>query len=240
MADTNAKIKADIQRLDVGSEKITFFSIDTSLYGGVVYNFVSGTDSGVEIVFNGTTYYPVPIEISSVDTSGKDLPRPTMVMGNVGMTFVGVLLAYEDGVGCKVTRTQTLRKYLDGYADADTAAHLPIDIFYIEQKLTHNKFQIEWELVSPTDVGDQNIPREQAVNTCGHFYRVYKSGALDYTFATCEYTDSRYYTADGVATTVANDVCGKNLSDCRLRYPNNTDELPFKGFPGIGKIGRDY
>lgn len=237
---TNPKIKSDIQSLNPGSEKIELFSLDATAFGGIVYYFVAGTDAGSAVVFNGITYHPLPVKITGVKTSGKELPRPKMTVANVGLTFVGLVNAYQDAVGCKVTRIQTFKKYIDGHAGADSNAQFPADIYYIEQKVSQNKFQIEWELVSPIDVGDRKIPRNQVLNTCGNFYRIYTAGAFDYSFSTCPYTGSGYFAATGVTTTADSDVCGKRLSDCELRYPLKTDELPFKGCPGVGKIGRSY
>lgn len=240
---TNEKIKSDIQKLDIGSELVELFSLDATILGGEVYYFTPQTENNSAIVFNGITYLPLPVEITGMEITGDGrLPRPRLKVANVGLTFVGLINYCNDAIGCKVTRTRTFRKYIDGHSGADSNAKFPADVFYIEQKISQNKFQIEWELVSPIDIGNKKIPRGQVLNTCSHFYRMYVDGLFDYTHATCPYAGSSYFKSDGTITitTASNDNCGKRLSDCELRYPLKTDQLPFKGFPGIGMVGRVY
>jgi lambda family phage minor tail protein L len=250
---TNESIKTDIQRLDVGSELVDMYSLDATIFGGAVYYFTPMTDpvitdvDGVKtirneaVVFNGITYLPIPVEFSGMETPGDGtLPRPRMKVSNVTLTFLGLINAYQDAVGAKVTRIRTFRKYIDGHAGADATAQFPADIFYIEQKLMQTKYFIEWELVSPLDIGNKMLPRNQVLSSCGHAYRVWKDGAFVTTYATCPYAGTNYFTASGVVTTDNLDKCGKRLSDCELRYPLTTDQLPFKGFPGVGLIGRQY
>lgn len=238
---TNSKIKADIQRLDVGSSLVSLYALDASAIGGAVYYFTPMTDGGKPVVFNGITYYPLPVEITGMEVTGDGrLPRPRMRVGNVLLTFVGLVNACNDAVGAKVTRLRTFAKYIDGHSAADANAQFPADVFYIEQKISQNKELIEWELVTPLDIGNMMIPRFQAITYCQHRYRIYVAGELSYDYATCPFNGERYFTAAGEMTSADKDVCGKKLSDCELRYPLASDQLPFKGFPGVGQVGRAY
>lgn len=239
---TNSKIKADIQKLDVGSELVELFCLDASPLGGPVHYFTSMTDEGGSPVqFNGIIYAPLPVRITGMEiTADGRLPRPKMEVSTVLLTFVALVNSYNDGVGCRVTRIRTFSKYIDGHAEADSNAQFPQDVFYIEQKTLQTKTIIEWELVSPLDIGNARLPLYQTTSYCCHTYRLYTGGSMSYDNATCPYNGGSYFKEDGSTTTIANDACGKKLSDCELRYPLSSDQLPFKGFPSIGQVGRAY
>ena len=238
---TNSKIKNDIQRLDVGSELVELYVLDAMVLGGDLYPFTPMTEGGQAVVFNGLTYYPLPVQFEGMEVTGDGrLPRPRMRVANVNLTFVGLVNAYNDAVGAKVTRIRTFRKYIDGHAEADANAQFPADVFFIEQKVLQTKTYIEWELVSPLDIGSLMLPRNQCIAYCQNRYRIWKDGAFSYLRATCPYTGVGYFKEDGSPTVAGSDRCGKRLSDCELRYPLPTDQLPFKGFPGIGQVGGAY
>jgi len=236
---TNVKIKSDIQRLDVASELVELFVLDATKIGGDTYYFTPATEGGSNIMFNGIEYSQLPVEVTGMEVLGDGrLPRPRLRVANVNLTFVALVNSCQDAIGAKVTRLRTFKKYIDGHAGADSNAMFPPDVYYIEQKVAQNKTMIEWELVSPLDIGTKMLPKAQCLSSCQHRYRVYREGAFTYTYATCPYTGTDYFNAAGAATTVDLDMCGKKLSDCKLRYPNNSDQLPLKGFPGIGQLSQ--
>lgn len=237
---TNAKIKSDIQKLNIQSELIELYELDATSLGGSTYYFVPGTVSGTAVVFNGITYSPLPVEVTGMDwdSDGK-LPRPKIRVANVNLTFGAFVNAYNDGIGAKITRKRTFRKYLDEQAEADPNAEFPHDVFYIEQKTAQNKFYIEWELVAPVDIEGRFVPKGQVIAICPRIYRRWDGEEFVYNDNNqCPYTGTDYFTEQGVATTSGNDRCGKKLRDCELRFPNQV--LPFKGFPGVGQISRQY
>lgn len=238
---TNAKIKNDIQQLDIGSDLIDLFEIDaTDLGGGISYLTPMTDGDGGNIDFNGNTYIALPMQVEGMEILGDGkLPRPTLSISNISLAFIGLINTYQDGIGAKVTRLRTFKKYLDGAAGADPSAEFPRDVFYIEQKIVQTKNVIQWELVAPIDIGNQMIPRHQALPYCQHRYRIYDSG-FDYTLATCPYTGTDYFNGAGEAVTIAADSCGRKLSDCELRYSAADDQLPFKGFPVVGQISQGY
>ena len=50
----------------------------------------------------------------------------------------------------------------------------------------------------------------------------------------CSYTGTDYYDVNGnTVSTLAQDVCGKRVASCKLRFGENA-ELPFGSFPGAG------
>jgi len=238
---TNAKIKSDIQKLAIETDIVDLYSIDASSLGGSVYFFTPMVSGGSNLYFNGVEYVQLPVEITGLESTGDGrLPRPRMKVSNINLTFVGFVNTYNDGLGAKVTRTRTFRKYLDDEIDADPNAVFPSDIFYIEQKVSQNKISIEWELVSPIDFANRFLPKLQVLQYCQHRYRLFDGTSFDYSTATCPYTGTDYFKYDGTSTTIANDMCGKKLFDCKLRYTSQNDQLPFKGFPVVGQIGAAY
>lgn len=237
--DTNSLIKTDIQRLNIDSELVDLWSFNTTNYGGTIYYFTPMVDDNHDIVkFNGIEYIPLPVQITGIEMTGDGrLPRPRLTLGNVSAAFIGIINQYQDGVGCKVTRIRTFKKYIDDHSESNTAARFPSDIYYVEQKTMQNRTSVEWELVTPMDIGDMKLPRNQGISYCQHRYRIYKDGS--FINGTCPYVGSSYFKKDGSITTITLDSCGKKLTDCELRYPGNV-QLPFKGFPDIGTLGRAY
>lgn len=233
---TNQSIKEDIQKLNVGSALIELYKLDLTPVGGSIYYFTKGPLNGATIEFNGVPYPPIPIETEGFEYPGNGkMPRPTIRFSNVLLSFLSTVITYKDMVGAVLTRRRTFKKYLDGEASADPYAQFPADIYYVERKIKQNKYLIELQLICALDLENLFIPKRQCLDICTHRYSTTES------WATCPYDGSEgYFDDEGNSTTLANDKCGKKLFDCRLRYPNPNDKLPFKGFPGIGQIGSSY
>ena len=77
-----------------------------------------------------------------------------------------------------------------------------------------------------TDSPNKRVPQRQLIgNICQWEYRS----------SECSYTGSNYWKADdSVASTLAQDVCGKRLSSCKLRFGANGN-LPYGSFPTAGR-----
>jgi lambda family phage minor tail protein L len=142
--------------------------------------------------------------------------------------FSAAVRENDDLVGCKVIRKQTFAKYLDAEnftggvnPTADPNQHFPDDIWFIEQKLSENKYIVEWELASVFDLQGVMLPHRQIIqDSCPWKYRG----------AECGYTGTSYFDLNDQPTTQSNDFCAKHLSSCKLRFGNQP--LPFGGFPG--------
>jgi phage-related protein len=92
-------------------------------------------------------------------------------------TFTQAIDSFNDLVGGKVTRRRTLGKYLDGEPGADTTQEFPIDIYYIERKVTENALSITWQLVSIIDLEGLQLPRRVVTqNYCQWKYRSSECG----------------------------------------------------------------
>lgn len=228
-------IKADIQSLSPGA-RIELFVLDTTnLVGGTISRFHAGTNAlRQNIVWQGQTYSALPIEASGFDITTKGtLPRPKIRVANVNGIFSALAMESDDLIGCKVTRKRTLAKYLDAVnfpggvnALADSGQYLPDDLWYIEQKISENRYIIEWELASVFDLQGVMLPYRQIIqDSCPWKYRG----------SECGYTGTSYFDLEDQPTTLANDFCAKHLSSCKVRFPNQ--ELPFGGFPGAVRFG---
>ena len=211
--------------------------LDATLHGSSdIYYFHNGVNAAVtgNVIWNSQTYVRLPIEATGLDDSSSgSLPRPKLVVSNIGSSITTILLsvnlvtAGNDLGGAKVIRIRTLKKYLDGEAGADPHAKFPDEVWYVDRKANENRAAVEFELASKFDLAGVMLPRRQIIaNVCQW---VYRGGE-------CGYTGSNYWnTQDQVVGTLALDACGKRISSCKLRF-GATAELPFGSFPGAGLV----
>lgn len=167
--------------------------------------------------------------------------------------------------------------------DADPTVEFPLDVYHVERRVTENRTYVEYELSSIYDLEAVNLPTEQVIrDSCTYTYRLWDPTASDFIHddnfdddndpstpgvfkyvdprgipIDCPYTGSAYFDAlGGQLTDPAQDVCGRRMSDCRLRFAAGTRTLdnvatgsdtstsveasvlppggvlPFGGFPG--------
>ena len=208
----------------------------TQFAGGSILRFHSGSNElRSSVIWQGLVYFPMPIEGSGFDISTKGtLPRPRLKVANVNGSLSALVMQYSDLVGCKLTRKRTFARYLDAVnftsgvnVNADPNQHLPDDLWYVEQKMTENKYQIEWELSSVFDLQGVQLPSRQVIqNSCSWQYKS----------AECGYTGTNYFDLLDVATTQSLDLCGKRLDSCKARF-GPAAILPYGGFPGAVRYG---
>lgn len=237
----NEKIKEQVQKLQVG-ELITLFEVDTSIYDGDTYYFAPyTTESGSVVEFNGVVYNPIPAKITGYTLKADgSLARPTLAVGNADRAFNSILLANNDLNGCLVRIRTTFRNHLDDGDDPDPTAQVEPQTFRINQKTAHSKDTIQWELAAMIDNQKAMIPRHiVAAERCIARYRIYNSDSATFTYndtnLACPYTGTSYFDEDGQATGIANDKCGKDLYNCKLRFPNDGDILPYMQFVSIDR-----
>tara|TARA_R100000030_G_scaffold74920_1_gene58067 strand:+ start:4444 stop:5337 length:894 start_codon:yes stop_codon:yes gene_type:complete len=209
--------------------------LDSALHGSSdVYRFHAGANAAVtgNIVFDGETYSRIPLKADGFEyTNTGTLPRPTLTVSNLSGTISALLLlvnattAGNDLGGAEVRRIRTLKKYLDGESAADPNAQFPQERWFIDRKTSEMRDSVTFELASKFDLAGQKIPKRQIIaNICQWKYRS----------SECSYTGSNYFDVDGNPVgTLAEDVCGKRVASCKLRFGNN-NELPFGSFPGAG------
>jgi lambda family phage minor tail protein L len=239
MTDIVSTLKSDVQSLDP-SAIIELFQLDLdpehkSPIPNILY-FHAGTNELLEkITWAGVEYVSLPIKAEgfAVNTAGS-LSRPKFTLANGDGLFSAYIMEADDLVGCKVTRIRTFAKYLDavnfsiGNPLANSSVRFQDEIWYIDQKVSENRFIIEWELASVFDLNGVLLPRRVMLqNSCPYQYRG----------SDCGYTSTVHLFDSGdVATTEFSlDVCGKRLHSCRIRFGMKYDGIPFGGFPGIVK-----
>lgn len=220
-------IASDIQSLSPTAVIELFELVMTD--GNSAFTFHAGTNQLLQnVVWGGVSYVAAPIEAEGFDISSKGvLPRPKIRVANIDGVMSAAVMENDDLVGCKVIRKRTFAKYLDsvnftgGNPNADPNQHFPDDIWYVERKVSENRYVIEWELSSAFDLIGVMLPYRQVVqNTCSWGYRS----------AECGYTGTSAFDINDLPTTLGSDVCAKRLSSCKLRFPNGS--VPFGGFPG--------
>jgi len=209
--------------------------LDNTLHGSTdVYRFHAGANADIDgnVVFNGNTYTRIPVKADGFEmTNTGTLPRPTLAISNLDGTMTTLLLlvnattAGNDLGGAEVRRIRTLKKFLDGESTADPNAKFPDERWFIDRKSKESRDSVTFELASKFDLAGQKLPKRQIVaNVCQWVYRS----------SECSYTGTDYYDVDGnEVDTEAEDVCGKRVASCKLRF-GNTAELPFGSFPGAG------
>jgi lambda family phage minor tail protein L len=275
-------IARDIHSLAPGSI-VELFDLDITPIdpSAGVFRFHAGTNELMQpVVWQGNTYTPQPVQASGFGITVQGAaPRPTMQVSNIPVTgTVGLMTLlnrdYDDLVGAIVTRRRTLVKYLDAVnfpsginATVDPSTEFPLDVYYVERRISENRIHSEYELSSIYDLEGVQLPVRQVIrDTCTYTYRYWDSGELKYVDprgnpVECPYIGPRYFDRTGAAVTdPAQDVCGRRLSDCKLRFRSATivrniitsvdtggntqaqpmeisvvDSLPFGGFPGCGR-----
>ena len=228
-------IATEVQKLEQDAI-VTFCEIDATALDGGLFRFTHPRN-GI-VVFNGNSYLPIEFELEGLEirTDGE-LATPTLRVQTTDSFVPAFVEQYDDGKGAIFTRYRTYRMFLDDGSDPDVSQLFPAEIYFIERKSKDDRTEgvIEWELSSVLDQEGIMFPPRQVVRGyCDYIYRRFVDGA--WVPGTCPYADTRYFTRNGVTTVSPSlDVCGKRLSDCKLRFGQNA-VLPYRGFPGVGRV----
>lgn len=155
----------DLQKLTIDSPLVELFTLDCTALGGTVFRFTPHfTDYAAinYLTFDGNAYTSIPITTDGWEiTSTGTQPRPTLSVSNINLTLLSAVISLGDIVGAKLTRIRTFAKFLDTGPTPDTSQFLGPDVFYIEQKIAHNKELISWQLSSVIDKFGIGLPRQQ-------------------------------------------------------------------------------
>mgnify|MGYP003630448723 CR=1 FL=1 len=214
---------SDLQQI-APSAVIELFQLElnTAQHGvSETYYFHAGTNTANNgnVVWNGQAYLAFPIEATDFEYTGTgSLPRPKLRISNIFGTITGLILSLPNGIeGAKVTRIRTLARYLDAInfpggtnPTADPTAEFPREIYYIDRKAGENRDAIEFELAAAFDLVGVRAPKRQCVsNVCQWIYRGPE----------CGYVGNAYFNFnDAVVGALSQDVCGKRLRSCELRF----------------------
>lgn len=216
--------------------RVELFQLDTTVLGGGIFYFTT-TKTTVPILFGGISYPYAGVEASGFELTARgSLPTPTITVSNPNSVLRGIAITMKDMLGATVRRIRTSYRFTGNGSTPDNSQHLPIDIYYVEQKTAHNKLTISWQLSALLDKQGRSLPQRQILrDTCLHTYRKWNptTGQFDYSKATCPYVGDRFYQIDGHQTgNPAHDVCGKQVYDCKVRF-GATGLLPTRAFPGV-------
>lgn len=211
--------------------KVALYIMDLNVIGvAEVYRFYPGQDTdGSEVVYLGDTYYPWYVEVKNIKKSGTGpSPRPIAVVGNMNAFVTELCQLHQGLVGVKVTRRTTLSQYII----SDTAEYRD-DVYFIERPTDDLDATVEFELSSPQDFLDQQLPGLICIATgCPHRYKSTAGGSG------CSWpgTDSgKWFDAnDGQVFSAEQDVCSHTLNGCKLRFGANSP-LDYGGNPGLGR-----
>ena len=236
-------IQEQLQSLEP-SAIIELFQLElTAAVNGADQTFYyhAGTNElSANIVFNGLTYVAYPIEVDGFELTSKGtLPRPSMKIANAN-NAISSLLALYNPLQAKVTRIRTCKKFLDAVnftggtnATADPTAKFDDQIWYIDRVASENLQVVEFELTSKLDLTNLKLPRRKVVEHCPWVYRGQnpdpETGLQQ--GGECGYNGTKFFDInDNPVSTLEEDVCGKRLSSCQLRFAKN--EVPYGGFTG--------
>jgi len=141
------------------------------------------------IVFQGNTYYALPIMIEGLEITGSGtLPTPTLTLstieeGSAALSLLKCQIAsLRDLVGAKVTIKRTFLKFIDeinfagrkrpdDYEESPNNEFTP-QIYYVDRKVEESKLVLKYELNSIFDLKNQKLPsRLIFANRCSFNYR---------------------------------------------------------------------
>lgn len=191
------------------------------------------------IWWQGNEYDPHPYEFKGAElTSTGSQPTPTLSIGNIGNYVTSLCLAYDDMVQAKVRIRTTMVKYLDAanWKTGNPSA-MPteerVQLFYINAKKAETRAQVDFELCTPFDIQNLQLPTRQITPVCTWCMRGwYRTGTG------CDYNGNSYFKKDGTPTDdPAQDVCGGRRQDCEDRHGKG-NPLPYGGFPAANLQGK--
>ena len=169
------------------------FEMLKNLYGvnigaDAIYRFCPMKNSSNPIYWQGNAYQPLPIKMEGFEhQSDGRLPRPKMSIANPEGLLSKIVRMNENFVNCKVTRKRTFSRFLDDdnfqnrglnqqgknpFGEADPDSHYPDDVFFINKKVSEDKFSISFELVSNLELEGSDVPARIVLPShCGWNYR---------------------------------------------------------------------
>lgn len=216
---------------------IEMFEVDLQRLGLGIFRFTTTSLDGAAIVFNGNEYKPAPIEASGFAWDGAGtMPRPSLNLASKDLSLLNLVFDADDLVGMPVRRIKTFRKYLDDGSHPGSGISFPVDHFVIERKASQSRHSLSFELSTELDQQGVKIPKLMILrDTCVQTYRYWTGTQFQYKGVSCPYVGDAYFKQNGEPTfNHEEDVCGKRISDCKLRF-GETAVLPRLAFPGVGR-----
>lgn len=157
---------------------LDLFVLDGTAIGlSTIYYFCNATNQNLQpVVFNGISYTPFPIIMQDSAYDGKGtLPRPKLTVSNINGFISALLLQNAQLTGATVIRRRVFARFIDAVNfpgslspyTPDTSAAYPDDVWTVNRKITENQQIVQWELVSPIELTNVQLPRRQIIaNDC--------------------------------------------------------------------------
>jgi lambda family phage minor tail protein L len=196
----------DARDLAINSGAINTLQYDQKQNGNAIFRFHNNVKLGRNSIFwQGLEYIAAPIYAEGFEVSAKGtlpIPKLSITSNEDGIQFLALLKEYirnlDDLVSAKVTRIRTFAKYLDAenFQDGNTPegfapdpnTEFPRDVYYIDRKISEDKYSISFELASILDVEGQQLPKETVLNDkcrfnyrgagCFYEYNTYRNTSL--------------------------------------------------------------
>jgi len=138
----------------------------------------AGQDS---IIWNGNTYYKMPIEATGFKYDPKQLPRPKLTISNLAIIAVNIgnmsnvlnavnqVTFANDLVGATLKRRRTLAEFLPNsnftgnnpYGTPDNTQEFPIEEFQIARKSLETRDIVSFDLAAAIDNFNVKLPKRQ-------------------------------------------------------------------------------
>lgn len=128
---------------------------------------------GQPVSFASQQYEPIPYKAEGFEIRTDGVPpNPKLTVSNITLEWTGLVNAWNDLVGARITRRRVLARHLDGGTDPDGTAHWPDEIWTIQQKTAESKLLVEFTLSTAFDLDGVMLPRRRALRyTCPWIYR---------------------------------------------------------------------
>ena len=146
------------------------------------HNNTKDTTNMDSIVWNGNTYYRMPIEASGFKYDPQSLPRPKLTISNLAIIAVNIgnmsnvlnavneVTFANDLVGATLKRRRTLAEFLPNsnftgnsnpYGTPDSTQEFPIEEFQIARKSVETRDVVSFELAASIDNINTKLPKRQ-------------------------------------------------------------------------------
>jgi lambda family phage minor tail protein L len=180
---------------------------------GTVYYFCNGLNTNFQnVTFNNIVYSAFPIKVDSMDMDGKgSLPHPKLTVSNINGFVSNLLLQNGNLVGATVIRRRIFARFIDAsnfnpqppWSSPDPTAAFPDETFQIYRKVTENQQIVQWELASPLETQNVNLPRRTILaNNCVWNYRDF--GTCGYGGVPIATSANKLFGAGGYGFTLSN------------------------------------
>lgn len=145
------------------------------------HNNTKDTTNNDSIVWNGNTYYRMPIEATGFKYDPQSLPRPKLTISNLAIIALNIgnmsnvlnavnqVTFANDLVGATLKRRRTLAEFLphsnftgnNPYGTPDNTQEFPIEEFQIARKSLETRNVVSFDLAAAIDNFNVKLPKRQ-------------------------------------------------------------------------------